>query len=54
MSIEQVRIKTNDTKKMWWNFTEERKKFRAKNGYPTNRPQKAWFETIGFERNDIH
>jgi hypothetical protein len=35
---------TNDTKKMWWDFTEERKKFRIKNGYPANRPQKAWHE----------
>ena len=40
---------TNDTKKMWWNFTEERKKFRAENGYPKNRPQKAWFEILGIE-----
>ena len=43
---------TNDTKKMWWDFTEERKKFRAENGYPTNRPQKAWYETLGYERKD--
>jgi Pathogenicity locus len=34
----------------WWDFTEERKKFRAENGYPKNRPQKAWFETLGYER----
>jgi hypothetical protein len=43
---------TNDTKKMWWDFTEERKRFRIENGYPTNRPQKAWFETSGYERKD--
>lgn len=43
---------TNDTKKMWWDFTEERKKFRTENGYPKNRPQKAWFETLGIERKD--
>lgn len=43
---------TNDTKKTWWDFTEERKRFRATNGYPKSRPQKAWFETIGFERKD--
>ena len=36
---------TNDTSKTWWDFTEERKKFRMENGYPKNRPQKAWFET---------
>lgn len=33
-----------DSKKNWWDFTEERKKFRAENGYPKNRPQKSWFE----------
>jgi hypothetical protein len=38
---------TNDTKKNWWDFTEERKKFRVENGYPANRPQKAWHETAG-------
>jgi hypothetical protein len=43
---------TNDTKKMWWDFTEERKKFRIENGYPKSRPQKAWFETLGFARKD--
>lgn len=36
---------TNDTKKTWWDFTEERKKFRTENGYPKSRPEKAWFET---------
>ncbi len=32
---------TNDVKKTWWDFTEERKKFRNENGYPINRPQKT-------------
>jgi hypothetical protein len=36
---------TKDTNKTWWDFTEERKKFRIENGYPSNRPQLAWFET---------
>jgi hypothetical protein len=40
---------THDTKKTWWDFTEERKKFRTENGYPKNRPQKAWFETLGYK-----
>jgi hypothetical protein len=35
---------SNDTRKTWWDFTEERKKFRAENGYPQSRPQKAWFD----------
>ncbi|HEY0299175.1 MAG TPA: helix-hairpin-helix domain-containing protein [Arachidicoccus sp.] len=32
---------TKDATKTWWDFTEERKKFRAENGYPKRRPQKA-------------
>lgn len=40
---------TNDTKKKWWDFTGERKKFRTENGYPNGRPQKAWFETSRHE-----
>jgi Pathogenicity locus len=35
---------TNDVKKMWWDFTEKRKKFRLENGYPSNRPKKAWHD----------
>lgn len=42
--------KTNDTTKMWWNFTEERKKYRLENGYPLNRPKKAWHEIIEKKR----
>ncbi|HZK97443.1 MAG TPA: helix-hairpin-helix domain-containing protein [Prolixibacteraceae bacterium] len=34
----------HDDSKKWWDFTEERKKYRIENGYPANRPQKAWFE----------
>jgi Pathogenicity locus len=39
---------TKDTEKTWWDFTIERKKFRSENGYPKNRPQKSWVETIGY------
>jgi len=46
--------KTNDTTKTWWHFTEERKKFRAENGYPSNRPKKAWFETDEFLHKDTN
>jgi len=48
---------THDTKKTWWDFTEERKKFRAENGYPKNRPKKSWVEIVGYEKktkNRIH
>ncbi|HEY4786618.1 MAG TPA: helix-hairpin-helix domain-containing protein [Bacteroidales bacterium] len=37
---------TRDGSKRWWNFTEERKKYRLENGYPPNRPTKAWFKDV--------
>jgi hypothetical protein len=43
---------THDTKKTWWDFTEERKKFRTENGYPKNRPQKSWVEILGYAQKD--
>lgn len=43
---------TNDTTKMWWDFTEERKKYRMENAYPANRPEKAWYETLGYDGKD--
>lgn len=38
--------KTKDASKNWWDFTEERKKFREKNGYPDNRPKSSWHEKL--------
>jgi hypothetical protein len=32
--------------KNWWDYTEERKKYRAENGYPKDRPTTAWHEVI--------
>ena len=43
---------THDTKKTWWDFTEERKKFCTENGYPKSRPQKSWVEILGYVRKD--
>ncbi len=43
---------TNDTKKTWWDFTEERKKFRIENGYPKSRPQKSWVDILGYTQKD--
>lgn len=43
---------TSDQKKTWWSFTAERKEFRTKNGYPSSRPQKAWFETAEYLQKD--
>jgi len=33
-----------DDRKKWWDFTDERKRYRIENGYPANRPKKGWFE----------
>lgn len=43
---------TKDITKTWWSFTAERKKYRLDNGYPPNRPTKAWHEAIGYQRGD--
>ncbi len=37
---------TKDSSKNWWNFTDERIKYRTENGYPINRPTMAWHETL--------
>ncbi|MFK8055221.1 MAG: helix-hairpin-helix domain-containing protein [Saprospiraceae bacterium] len=36
--------KTGDYSKQWPDFTAERKAFRAKHGYPKDRPTKPWHE----------
>ena len=33
-----------DSQLNWWDFTKERKEYRQQNGYPKNRPKKAWHE----------
>lgn len=38
--------RTSDRTKKWWDFTEERKKYRSEKGYPASRPRKAWHETL--------
>lgn len=35
---------THDLTRNWWDFTEERKRYRLENGYPANRPKNAWHE----------
>jgi AraC-like DNA-binding protein len=32
------------SKKNWWDFTGERKAYRLKHGYPSDRPSKPWYE----------
>jgi hypothetical protein len=36
-----------NTNKNWWDFTTARKAYRAKNGYPADRPITAWTEAVG-------
>lgn len=37
---------TGDASRTWWSFTKERKEFRAKNGYPANRPETCWYDVF--------
>lgn len=36
--------KNNDYSKKWWDFTNERKKYRNEFGYPIDRPKTNWTE----------
>ncbi|MFM7852376.1 MAG: helix-hairpin-helix domain-containing protein, partial [Flammeovirgaceae bacterium] len=38
-----------DNRVNWWDFTKERKAFREQNGYPSNRPQKPWYELAKYK-----
>jgi AraC-like DNA-binding protein len=33
-----------DSRKNWWDFTNERKAYRLKHGYPRDRPTRPWYE----------
>lgn len=35
---------TGDMNQVWWNFTAERKRFRAEHGYPESRPHRSWID----------
>jgi len=37
-------IENAEDSKRWWNFTAERKAYRAKSGFPADRPKKPWYE----------
>jgi len=38
--------KTKNEEKRWWDFTEERKRFRLEHGYPADRPKEVWHEVL--------
>lgn len=44
---------TGENNKNWWDFTNDRKTFRLKNGYPPGRPKKAWFEAAGIKPGKV-
>jgi len=35
-----------NTNKNWWDFTAARKRYRAENGYPADRPVLAWTDAV--------
>lgn len=37
-------------KKQWWDFTEDRKAFRAQYGYPATRPKRPWPELEKYQK----
>ena len=41
---------TQDSSKNWWDFTKERKAFRAEHGYPANRPKTCWYDVYKEEK----
>jgi hypothetical protein len=43
-------IEHRDESKRWWNFTPERKAYRAQYGFPADRPEIAWYETGHFPK----
>lgn len=43
-------IKHGDTGKKWWDFTAERKAYRAEQGFPVDRPAKAWYELPQYKK----
>ena len=47
-------IEHRDDSKRWWNFSEERKAYRATNGFPADRPERAWYETGQFPKMEAY
>jgi hypothetical protein len=43
-------IKHGDTGKKWWDFTAERKAYRAEHGFPADRLAKAWYELPQYKK----
>ncbi|HXD76205.1 MAG TPA: helix-hairpin-helix domain-containing protein [Puia sp.] len=41
-----------NSKKNWWDFTAERKEYRALYGYPASRPATAWYELPEYRKEE--
>ncbi|MFB4159094.1 helix-hairpin-helix domain-containing protein [Geomicrobium sp. JSM 1781026] len=37
----------SNSEKQWHDFTSIRKQYRTEHGYPANRPQTAWYDSVG-------
>ncbi len=42
--------RNSDYTKRWWDFTNERKKYRGEFGYPSDRPETNWTEIVADSR----
>jgi len=47
-------LEHRDESKRWWDFTIERKAFRAEFGFPADRPVTAWYETGQYPKAKAH
>jgi hypothetical protein len=47
-------IEHKDESKRWWDFSKERKAYRAEFGFPKDRPVTAWYETDNYPKAKAH
>lgn len=47
-------IENRDDTKRWWDFTAERKAYRAQNGFPADRPRNPWYESGEYPKMTIY
>ncbi|GAB3921917.1 helix-hairpin-helix domain-containing protein [Mucilaginibacter myungsuensis] len=47
-------IEHRDESKRWWDFTKDRKAYRAEFGFPADRPVVAWYETGKYPKADAY
>ncbi|QXV63974.1 Pathogenicity locus [Mucilaginibacter sp. 21P] len=47
-------IEHKDGSKRWWDFSKDRKAYRAAYGFPADRPETAWYETDQYPKAKAH